>query len=151
MSKCALTHAGFTGTSEVSFEDDCLHGKVMFIDDLITYEGASPAELRGAFVAAVERYLAYCAKTGKPANKPYSGTFNVRTGSEIHRNACKAAAESEQSLNDFVKDCIVTCLERRQFVVEQKETHHHYYKETYDEETVETWSQRNQQPENRPH
>jgi predicted HicB family RNase H-like nuclease len=116
MTKPLLSHLGFHGTAEVSYEDDCLHGKVLFIDDLITYEGGTPAGLKAAFIDAVDRYLAYCERTGKPANKPYSGTFNIRTGPEIHREACKVAAESEQSLNDFVRDCIVTCLTRRQFV-----------------------------------
>jgi predicted HicB family RNase H-like nuclease len=110
MIKPLLSHRGFHGTAEVSYEDDCLHGKVLFIDDLVTYEGGTPAELKTAFVDAVDRYLAYCERTGKPANKPYSGTFNVRTGSEIHREACKVAAENEQSLNDFVRDCIVSCI-----------------------------------------
>lgn len=117
MTKPLLSHLGFHGTAEVSYEDDCLHGKVLFIDDLITYEGGTPAELKAAFVDAVDRYLAYCERTGKPANKPYSGTFNIRTGPEIHREACKVAAQNEQSLNDFVRDCIVTCLTKRQFVV----------------------------------
>lgn len=151
MTKPVLSHAGFSGTSEVSHEDNCLHGKVLFIDDLITYEGDTPSELKAAFMSAVDRYLAYCERTGKPANRPYSGTFNVRTGSDIHRDACKVAAENEQSLNDFVRDCIVTCLQKRQFVVELKETHHHYHQESYDEDTVQPWSQRNQQPAEQRH
>lgn len=152
MTKTLLTHKGFQGTSEVSYEDDCLHGKVLFIDDLITYEGQTPSELRTEFAHAVDRYLAYCERTGKSANKPYSGTFNVRTGPEIHREACKAAAENEQSLNDFVRDCITTCLTKRQFVVELKETHHHYHQENYDEDiSTSSWSPKPQAPESRAH
>ncbi len=41
--------------------------------------------LKANFQAAVDRYLAFCEKTGKAANKPYIGTFNVRVGSDLRR------------------------------------------------------------------
>jgi hypothetical protein len=41
-------------------------------------------------------------KTGKPANKFYSGTFNVRIGQELHRKAAQEAAKRNISLNDYV-------------------------------------------------
>lgn len=151
MTKPAFTHKGYHGTAEVSTEDDCLHGKVLFIDDLITFEGDSPRGLKQAFIDAVDRYIAYCEKTGKPANKPYSGTFNVRLGSDLHRDSCIAASESEQSLNEFVRDCIITCLTKRQFVVQVQENHHHYYSDNYDEEPTPSWSQKNLPPESRAH
>ncbi|MYM96950.1 type II toxin-antitoxin system HicB family antitoxin [Duganella vulcania] len=116
MTKPTFSHKGYHGTGEISTEDNCLHGKVLFIDDLITYEGENPGELKQAFIDAVDRYIDYCERTGKPANRPYSGSFNVRVGSDVHRDACLAASESEQSLNEFVRDCIVTCLTQRQSV-----------------------------------
>ena len=73
-----LTYKGYTGTIEASIEDNCLHGQILLIDDIITYEGTTVENNKAAFEEAVNRYLAYCEKTGKPANKPYSGTFNVR-------------------------------------------------------------------------
>jgi predicted HicB family RNase H-like nuclease len=102
MSKLNLTHKGFTGSSEVSFDDDCLHGKVQFIDDLISYEGNTPSELKESFIAAVDRYLDYCKQTGKPANKPYSGTFNVRVGADLHRKAAECAQRRGVPLNEVV-------------------------------------------------
>ena len=33
-----LFYKGFTGSAEVSIEDQCLFGKIEFIGDLITYE-----------------------------------------------------------------------------------------------------------------
>ncbi|MEI8326181.1 MAG: toxin-antitoxin system HicB family antitoxin, partial [Betaproteobacteria bacterium] len=82
-----LTHKGFTGSCEVSLEDGCLVGRVLFIDDIVTYEGETVPDLKANFEAAVDRYLAYCKRTGKAANKPYSGTFNVRVGADLHRKA----------------------------------------------------------------
>lgn len=111
MSKDNLHHKGYTGSCDVSFEDECLHGKILFIDDLITYEGDTPKELQDAFRAAVDRYLEHCKKTGKPANKPYSGSFNVRVGPERHRKAAIAAHMHEIGLNDFVVQAIDAALE----------------------------------------
>lgn len=101
-----LTHEGFTGSFEVSLEDGCLIGRVLFIDDIITYEGETVPELTANFEAAVDRYLAHCKQTGKAANKPYSGTFNVRVGPDLHREAAIAASDASINLNEFVVGAI---------------------------------------------
>lgn len=69
MTKPQFFHLGFEGTAESSLEDNCLHGKILFISDLITYEGENPTQLRSAFVDAVDRYLDYCERTGKAPNQ----------------------------------------------------------------------------------
>ena len=106
MKTTKLTHKGFTGSGELSLEDDCLIGSVLFIDDIITYEGATVAELVANFQSAVDDYLDYCKRTGKPANKPYSGTFNVRIGPQLHREAVIAANAAGINLNEFVMTAI---------------------------------------------
>jgi len=72
-----VTYKGFTGSGQMSLEDDCLTGRVLFIDDIITFEGATVADWVANFRAAVDQYLDYCKRTGRPANKPHSGTINV--------------------------------------------------------------------------
>ena len=59
-------------------------------------------EIKIAFQNATDRYIAYCLKTGKPANKPYSGTFNVRIGSSRHRALAQQAHKEKTSINDVV-------------------------------------------------
>ncbi|MEI6263181.1 MAG: type II toxin-antitoxin system HicB family antitoxin [Deltaproteobacteria bacterium] len=107
-----LSHNGYTGSVEVSFEDNCLHGKLLFIGDLITYEGATVEDLQASFKNAVDHYISYCRETGKPANKPYSGTFNVRIGTELHRKAAQEANERHISLNDYVAQAIKTAFDQ---------------------------------------
>lgn len=116
-----LNHLGYTGSSEISLEDGCLHGRILFIDDLITYEAESVTGLCAAFEEAVNDYLEYCAETGKPANKPYSGTFNVRVGPELHKSATKQAYLKDQSLNEFVRSAIEQAIEQPK----QAKTIHH--------------------------
>lgn len=121
-----LTYKGYTGTIVASIEDDCLHGQLLFIDDSITYEGNTVEGIKSSFEEAVDRYLAYCAETGKPANKPYSGSFNVRIGPELHRKAVKAAYDSGIKLNELVTQSIQVAIEQNGvFKVEHEHTHHH--------------------------
>lgn len=119
-----LTYKGYTGTIEASIEDNCLHGQILFIEDIITYEGNSVEDVKASFKEAVNRYLAYCKETGKPANKPYSGTFNVRVGQDIHRKAVEIAYHRGITLNDFVTQSIQLAIEQNG-VVKVEHTHHH--------------------------
>lgn len=117
-----LSHNDYVGSIEVSIEDACLHGRILFIDDLVTYEGETVHEIRVAFQDAVDRYLAYCQRVGKPANKPYSGTFNVRIGCELHSKAAKVAHVKKIKLNEFVKQAIQAAIDMNGVV-----THHHQH------------------------
>jgi predicted HicB family RNase H-like nuclease len=119
-----LTYKGYTGTIEASIEDGCLHGQLLFIDDIITYEGNTVNDIKTSFEEAVDRYLTYCKETGKPANKPYSGTFNVRVGQELHRKAVEVAYHRGITLNDFVSQSIQTAIEQNG-VVRVELTHQH--------------------------
>jgi predicted HicB family RNase H-like nuclease len=105
-------YKGYTGTIDASIEDGCLHGKILFIEDVITYEGNTVDDIVVSFKEAVDRYLVYCKKTGKPANKPYSGTFNVRVGQDLHRKAVEVAFHRNITLNDFVAQSIKTAIEQ---------------------------------------
>jgi len=119
-----LTYKSYTGTIEASIEDSCLHGQILFIEDIITYEGITVEDIKTSFKEAVDRYLAYCKETGKPANKPYSGTFNVRVGQDLHRKAVEIAFYRGITLNDFVTQSIQTAIEQNG-IVKVEHTHHH--------------------------
>jgi predicted HicB family RNase H-like nuclease len=77
-----------------------------FVTDIITYEGNTVEEIKISFEEAVDHYLEYCKETGKSANKPYSGTFNVRIGQELHRKAAEIAYHQGVTLNEFVVQSI---------------------------------------------
>ena len=106
MASDCMQYQGYSGSVEVSFEDGCLHGRILFIDDLITYEGDTPPELFANFQGAVDRYIADCLETGRPANKPYSGTFNVRIGPDLHKQAAQTAYKAGVKLNEFVTNAV---------------------------------------------
>jgi predicted HicB family RNase H-like nuclease len=105
-----FNYKGYSGSCLVSIEDDCLHGRILFIDDLITYEGNSVSELGISFKEAVDGYINYCKETGTPANKPYSGSFNIRPGPELHKSAAQCAVLTGVKLNEFVRGAILNAV-----------------------------------------
>lgn len=103
MTENSLKYNGYTGSIEASLEDRLLHGRILFIIDTVTYEGANFDELEESFHEAIDEYIAHCDRIGKNPNKPMSGSFNVRIGPDIHRKAAVRAAMEKVSLNDLVK------------------------------------------------
>ena len=103
-----LTYKGFTGSVEYNSDDHVLFGKVLFIDSLLMYHGSSVEEIEQAFKNAIDTYLLHCEKNGKEPNKPYSGSFNVRTSSDLHRQAAQLAYKEKTSLNDIVVKSLTT-------------------------------------------
>ena len=101
-----LEYKGYYASLHFSSEDDVFYGKLLGIDDLVNFEGASVKELKKAFHEAVDDYLETCKELGKEPNKTYKGTFNVRITTDLHKEAAVFAAIHNISLNDFVKTAI---------------------------------------------
>lgn len=106
-----LKYKDYEGTAELDMARGICRGKILFIDDLVTYQAATPAELRAEFETAVDDYLATCAEVGKEPQRPFRGMFNVRVPPALHRTAALRAASDEVSLNDIVVralDCFLS-------------------------------------------
>lgn len=95
-----MMYKGYTGVMEVDEEAGVIHGRVVGLRDTITFEGETPAEAMQAFRDSVDDYLEFCTDLGQLPEKPVSGRFNLRLGTELHRAlACKAEAQ-RISLNE---------------------------------------------------
>lgn len=57
-----MEYKGYLGSVEYSENDHVFFGKVQGIRSLVSYDGATVAELENAFRDAVEEYLALCAE-----------------------------------------------------------------------------------------
>ena len=113
-----ISYKGYKGSIEVSIEDSCLYGRVLFIDDIVTYEGDTIDEIRSAFQESVDCYLNHCAEVGKAPNKSYSGTFNVRVGEERHKKIAKRAHVDGIGINELVNkavDCFLDGTDKNSF------------------------------------
>jgi predicted HicB family RNase H-like nuclease len=63
-----LRYKGYLGSVEYSDEDEVLHGRLEFIRDLVTYEGADAKVIEAAFQEAVDDYLELCEAEGRKAD-----------------------------------------------------------------------------------
>lgn len=73
-----LKYKDWSGTFEYEPDDDCFHGRVLGIRDVVHFTGRSVDELKQALADSVEDYLDACRAVGKPPEKPYSGKILVR-------------------------------------------------------------------------
>ena len=97
-----IKHKDYYGSVEYSAEDNILHGKVMFIRSLITYEAKDVTGLKKVFKNAIEEYLVDCKKRKVKPELPLKGSFNVRISAELHRKAVLYANENDTNLNNVV-------------------------------------------------
>ncbi len=49
---------------EASPEDKCLYGKLLYVNDLVTYEATTVAKLEKEFIGSVNEYLKSCEELG---------------------------------------------------------------------------------------
>jgi predicted HicB family RNase H-like nuclease len=103
----SLKYLDYTATIRYSSEDEVFFGKVIGLNDLITFEGTSVAELKQAFKEAIDDYLETCKSLDKSPDKTYKGIFNVRVSSGLHKKAAMLASQHHITLNDFVKTALV--------------------------------------------
>jgi predicted HicB family RNase H-like nuclease len=106
MSKILMSYLGFYGSCDINFSDNVLHGKIECINDLVTFESNTPDGLKREFEYAVDDYLETCREINKSPDKSMSGSFNIRIGEKLHKDAFIAAKKSDRSLNDFIKSAV---------------------------------------------
>jgi predicted HicB family RNase H-like nuclease len=109
-----LEYKTYLGSVEYSEEDELLHGRLMFIRDLVTYEGTDAKALKTAFHEAVDDYLALCESQGRTPDKPLKGTFNVRPGELLHRRAMLYAQREGLNLNNVVSEALKRYLDEHE-------------------------------------
>ena len=67
-----LCHKGYYGSVDYSAEDDVLHGRVIGINDLVTFEAISVSKLGSAFRKSVEDYIKTCRELKKEPDRPFN-------------------------------------------------------------------------------
>lgn len=99
-----FTYKNYNGSINFELESHTLFGKILFIDDLITYESDNLQQLEVEFKNAVEDYIETCTQLNRKPQKAYSGTFNVRFGPELHKEVATHAYREGMTLNEFIKN-----------------------------------------------
>ena len=93
-----MEYKGYMGAIDFDPESYLFHGTVINTSDVITFYGASVAELREEMEKSVEGYLEFCREQGITPEKPFSGKFTIQMSPEMH---CKLALNAERLHLDF--------------------------------------------------
>ena len=104
--KNTMNYKDYYGSVEFSDEDNVFFGRIIGINDRITYQGENAKDLRRDFENSVDEYIEICAELGKPPEKAYKGTLNVRITPMLHRQLAAYSAVSGKTLNAAVEDAI---------------------------------------------
>jgi len=104
--KDMMSYKGYYGSVHYNDVDSIFHGKIEFVRSLVNYEGTDVEGLRRAFKEAVDDYLELCEQEGIEAEQSFRGSFNVRTGRELHRRAALLAKEKGINLNKVVTEAL---------------------------------------------
>ena len=101
-----LSYKGYRAEIDFSYQGNCFTGRILGINDNVTFNGKTVSELKTAFHDALNYYLNKCKKEGQKPDKEYKGSFNVRVGQSLHEDSVKASEELGISLNQFVMEAI---------------------------------------------
>jgi predicted HicB family RNase H-like nuclease len=102
-----LSYKGYTGSVEYSANDNVLHGKVMGIRGLISYEGNSIDALVKDFHESVDFYLTHCEETGKAPILPYCGNLSdIQISPSLHQNIYRFAQLHKKTPGQMVEEAL---------------------------------------------
>lgn len=101
-----MVYKGYTASMVFDTEDKIIVGRVLEIDDIITFHAESVIEFESNFQAAIDDYIVASEALGRTPEKPASGKLMLRISPEIHAAALKAAARSGVSLNIWAEQAL---------------------------------------------
>jgi predicted HicB family RNase H-like nuclease len=101
-----MRYKGYTARVEFDERDNILVGRLLGIQDMVSFHADNVADLRAAFEEAVDDYLEACARVGKKPQRPASGKLMLRVPPEIHAAAAVAAQAAGKSLNQWAAEVL---------------------------------------------
>ena len=101
-----ITYKRYTGKVEVDIEFATLHGRILDINDVITFQGKTIEDVTQDFQDSVDDYLEFCTEIGKAPEKPYSGKLPFRTTPDHHKLIHIAATKVGKSINAWMDEVL---------------------------------------------
>ncbi|MFA7269224.1 MAG: type II toxin-antitoxin system HicB family antitoxin [Sterolibacterium sp.] len=101
-----MIYKGCTARVEFDERDNILVGRLLGIQDIVSFHADNVKALRAAFEEAVDDYLETCEKVGKTPEKPVSGKLMLRVPQEVHAGALIAAKAAGKSLNQWAAEVL---------------------------------------------
>ena len=104
--KNVMTYKSYKAQIEFDPRDNIFWGKVLGINDSITFEGQTVEGLTKDFHNAINFYLADCKKIGRSPEKAASGNLLLRVPPEVHSAALVSAKSEGKSLNQWATEVL---------------------------------------------
>jgi predicted HicB family RNase H-like nuclease len=101
-----LNYKGYTGDIDIDNDENILHGRVLNLKAVITFEGKTVEEIKEAFKESIDVYLEICAELGNEPEKPFSGKLPFRTTPDHHRLIHLAATKVGKSINAWMDEVL---------------------------------------------
>ncbi len=96
-----MHYNGYMARVEFDERDNIFVGRVLGVNSIISFHGESVAELRTAFIEAVDDYVADCKERGVAPDRPASGRLMLRIDPGIHAAIGVAASAAGESINQW--------------------------------------------------
>lgn len=106
MASFLKSYKGYEGIVEYDAEANILHGEVLHLHDVITFQADCVGDLEGAFHESVDDYLEFCAEHNREPEKPYTGNISLRLPPDLHKQVVSIAKRKKESVNSFIVEAV---------------------------------------------
>lgn len=106
-----MHYKDYYGSVHYNNEDEVFYGKIEGIRSLISYEATDVKSLKKYFTESIDDYLETCEINNIEPEKAFKGSFNVRVGGKLHREAQEYVWSHNTSLNAIVKNALTEYFE----------------------------------------
>ena len=97
---------GYKAKIEYDPELDQFRGEILGLNGSADFYGETPASLRKEFKNSLKVYLEVCEEKGVEPIKNYSGKFNLRIPSRLHREIAARATAADKSINEWILETL---------------------------------------------
>lgn len=112
MKKDILEYKEYIAELHLDVQDKIIIGQVINTKDIISFHGNTIKEAEQAFHNVLDTYIDSCKQEKISPSRSYSGKFNLRIPTKLHRDLSISATKSNMSLNEYTENLIIKGLEK---------------------------------------
>ena len=101
---------GYKAKIEYDPDLDQFRGEILGLNGSADFYGKTPASLRKEFKNSLKVFLEVCKEKGIKPTKEFSGRFNLRIPSQLHREIAARAVATDKSINQWVSETLKRCI-----------------------------------------
>ena len=107
-------YRGYVGSVEFDEDDLVFHGRLLGIQDVVTFEAQTARDLVAAFHDSVDDYVETCRRDGVEPQKAHSGRLLLRLSPQMHGHVAGAAARRDVSINQWLVEAVDEAVAREE-------------------------------------